>query len=128
MTAKDRGYLYERTQWNALEASFARRWEEENKPRPGINYGQGLLQDLFMGSATPGSWDDLMNLPNRMITESERYVAATVVQWLGTNCGMSFLDQVLRENGLVIVRRADKKETIEPPPKRPPLRKMDLTI
>jgi hypothetical protein len=90
----DRGYGYERTQHNALEKAFADAWEQENQPRPGINHGGGILQDLFYNRA---------GRPIHEVTDSERMVAATVVQWLGTNVGFSFLTEILRKQGFRII-------------------------
>ena len=36
------------------------------------------------------------------VTDSERMVAATVVQWLGTNVGRGFLYEAFRRAGWVI--------------------------
>ncbi len=43
------------------------------------------------------------------ITLRERFIAATVIQWLGTNCGMAFLKEALDKCGLKIVQKSDAK-------------------
>lgn len=98
--AKNLGCMLHRTQWNDLEKVLARKWHEENKPRPGTNYGQGILQDLFI---TGG--DNIFTFPRvfHHVTNLERFVAATVIQWIGTNCGLGFLREALREVGLHIL-------------------------
>ena len=37
-----------------------------------------------------------------VINNRDAMIAATVVQWLGTNCGRAFLDQALRQVGMRI--------------------------
>lgn len=84
-----------------LEKAFADEWERENKKSPGLNYGHGLLQDLmFCGStyfARAVHW----------VTPVERWIAATVIQWLGTNCGFCFLCTCLEKCGYVVMKRED---------------------
>lgn len=98
------------------EKAFADEWERECQRRPGINYGQGLLQDLM---AVPDnhapSW--VRERPGLFfmggmrfafkITPREATIAATVVQWFGTNCGWGFLETVVRKCGYLLVRRED---------------------
>lgn len=106
---KDRGFCYERTKWNDLEKAFADHWEEENEVRPWLNQGHGLLQNLFF----TGEW--LFSRCVHVITPGERYVAATVIQWLGTNCGFGFLQGVLRECGYCITKIPEYGPLPEPP-------------
>lgn len=88
----DRGHLYDRTEFSRLELSFAEAWERHNRPHPGTNFGNGILQDLFL---------DHFCCHHR-ITPNERYVAATVVQWLGSNVGFSFMQGCLNACGYLI--------------------------
>lgn len=118
----NRGFMYERTQWNDLEAAFARRWEQENEDRPGVS--GGMLQMLFM---KPSRNNLLFELPERMITPTDRYVVATVVQWLGSNVGLSFLNECLRECGMTIVTIKDRKNIEPEKPKRVPSRKFEFS-
>lgn len=90
---KNRGCFYERTEFGDLEKSFADHWEAENKPNP--SYHDGILQTLFFRS----QWR-----VEHIVTPMERYVAATAIQWLGTNCGFAFLQQCLKAVGLRIVQ------------------------
>lgn len=100
----DRGWLYERTEHNPREKAFADEWEKENIPTPGLNHGFGLLQDLFI-DGRPFDLDILgkRRLVHR-ITKAERFVTATVIQWLGSNCGMSFLEEALKKCGYRVDR------------------------
>lgn len=101
---KNRGAFYDRTKCNIREAAFAKAWENENKISPSLNHGFGLLQDLFchadkrFGYAVPGVADHI-------VTEKEREIAATVIQWLGSNCGWCFLGEVLSECGYTLTKK-----------------------
>jgi hypothetical protein len=96
--SKNRGAFYARTEHNPREAVFASAWEKENAPILGTNYGYGTLQDLFckehpvFGVSTRG-------VATKVLTDDERMVAATAIQWLGSNCGWCFLEEVLTECG-----------------------------
>lgn len=74
----DRGYLYERTEYDPLEKVLADAWE--------TSYGEDRLELIIGRRATP----------------SDRYVMASVVQWLGTNCGFSFLVSAFSKCGYTI--------------------------
>lgn len=91
---------YERCEYVNPERAFAEAREKECRPRPGLNFGQGLVQDLFFrheGYGLLGASCD------RWLTRWERAVAAAVVQWFGTNCGMAFLNEALKRCGMTIV-------------------------
>ena len=100
MKTINRGHCYNRTKTCQREKSFADNWESENEPLHYINNGHGLLQDLFI--ERKGFTDRTMI---HEITEDERMVCATVVQWLGTNCGMSFLGRALNQCGYEIINK-----------------------
>lgn len=101
-----KGYKHERMKYtdNELEKLFYKEWKEENKNRPHINYGYGALQDLFCyyDKSTP-----VLNRTRFHIVTNKRdqYIAATIIQWLGTNCGFAFLKSVLAKAGYDIVKR-----------------------
>jgi hypothetical protein len=64
------------------ERVFFEAWAKENERKPGLNGGHGALE-LIMS-------DD----PNRYpadISQRDMDVATEVVQWLGTNCGLSMI-------------------------------------
>lgn len=93
----DRGIFYDRTKINdhvgRLEKALAEKWEEDNKPNAGLNFGNGTLQDLFCRRG------QVLYDMEHEITASERMVAATVVQWLGTNIGRCFIESAFRRAG-----------------------------
>lgn len=78
----DRGYLWERTQHDELEAAFANRWEQMAE----FSHNRHLM-DVIM---------------DEEVSDRDRYVAATVVQWLGTNCGFAFMLGALADCGYSI--------------------------
>lgn len=86
--SKDRGDYYERTEWNKLEKAFAELWEHENKSGTSAYRGVGLMQALFCNRGH-----------EHQVSASERFVVATMIQWLGSNCGFAFLRQALRKAG-----------------------------
>lgn len=102
------GWRVERCRYSLLERVFAEEWIKECTPRPGINYGFGLLQDLFV---RPSKLFGLFRAGSLrlLISKRDAFVAATVVQWLGTNCGYAFLEKCLRRAGLKIVAVDEKK-------------------
>lgn len=89
---------------NDIENALSSHWKKENKKEAHINHGQGILQDLFY--ETEGNPMNLMNPVQRVmkINNRDRLVAATVVQWLGTNCGKCFLNEALKDAGYEIVK------------------------
>lgn len=99
----NRGFMYCRVHDNPREAAFAQVWEDECKERKWINYGYGLIQDLFFTGNRNFIFPQV--ICHHEVTDSERFVAATVVQWLGTNCGMSFLEEALSKCGYKIVKK-----------------------
>ena len=99
MSAINRSWKYRRTAFNDREKAFAESWEKENVPQHGLNYGHGILQDLFF---TGSPWFSNLNSRAKaikIISRRERMIVATVIQWLGTNCGWCFLEETLRSCG-----------------------------
>jgi hypothetical protein len=68
------------------EDVYAREWDKQNAVHPWSNYGQCLLELILSRPGTP--WGDL--------TQRDVTVAASVVQWLGTNCGRGFISECER--------------------------------
>jgi hypothetical protein len=96
----DAGYKVERCRYNFAERVFAEEWMKENRYGPGINFGQGILQDLF-GERTDGF---LRQFRWRLIIKPrDRFIVATVIQWLGTNCGWYWLEKCLDRIGYKLV-------------------------
>ena len=79
-----------------IERAFAALWEEENIAKTGVNHGNGLLQDLFIHT---GSGFGFGGKVVHEITDQERVVVATVIQWLGTNCGLAFINRAFHDAG-----------------------------
>ena len=89
------GINAKRLEHNEREMAFYEQWMEENAPVSGVNNGHGILQDLFIES-------DLNRLHRKVIEEisnRDRMIVATVIQWLGSNCGMCFLGEALAKFG-----------------------------
>jgi hypothetical protein len=90
---------FRRTKHSHREHAFAEMWKAENEPIRWINNGHGILQDLFIER---GSWSQ--RWITKIISNRDAMIAATVVQWLGTNCGMDFLRRTLQRCGYKLVR------------------------
>ena len=69
-----------------LERLFAREWEAKNATEPGET---GTLDYLLTKT---------VNEPRGEATDRDRTVAATVIQWLGSNCGQWFIRDVMAES------------------------------
>lgn len=89
------GLFYERTKTNDREKAFSDEWKKENKIECRINQGQGTLQNLMVGKD---------NIPLFYITKNDRVIVATIIQWLGTNIGFSFLERALKKCGYKIIK------------------------
>lgn len=97
-----------------MERAFAWAWMRQNHPHMNhmINNGHGILADLigFDMGRTAVAGQRHFHPVRWPITRRETRAAATVVQWLGTNCGMGFLHEVLRKAGHRIVN-VEKERT-----------------
>jgi hypothetical protein len=109
---QNKGYLYIRTEYVDYfepkhinrEKVFAEKWIQENKKRRGINWGYGILQDLFIVADT--KW--FLSNPGRIVAKinpRDRFIVATVIQWLGSNVGFCFLRECLDKCGYKIVKK-----------------------
>lgn len=98
----NKSWRIQRVKYNKRELVFADRWMIESEIRHGINYGYGLAQDLFMRPSA--FWFHRHDGAVAELTNRERMIAATVIQWLGTNCGWDFLEECLRKCGYKIVK------------------------
>lgn len=78
------------------ERAFADLWEREQEPK---HSGRSLLEAL-LSHQHGGQFFEVLGLTNR-----DAMVAATVIQWLGTNCGFDFLSRALAEAGERVVRK-----------------------
>lgn len=81
-------YSLERLQFSAEEHVYLSQWQKKNKRRPGINGNYTLIEHILCPS------DQSCPPP---VSQRDAYVAASVIQWLGTNCGKHFLDECEKE-------------------------------
>jgi len=78
-------HRYENENENFLEAYYAQRWEEQN-----------MLEILLSGE----------------VTHRDQVVAATVIQWLGSPVGQSFVETTLNTAEVAaIVEKESRKQT-----------------
>lgn len=97
------GWKVERCRFGLLERIFAEAWRHENV-RDRYTAG-GILQQLFMRQEEGFvSW---FRRPRLVINARDAMVAATVIQWLGTNVGYGFLTKCLERAGLKIVEKRE---------------------
>jgi len=93
-----------RNKFSRLERIFTEKWAKECEPCHYINHGYGLLQNLLMvpdrkrGYLAQLSWRFGFK-PAFVIHQRDATIAATIVQWLGTNCGFAFLCEALKADG-----------------------------
>ncbi len=87
------GISHERTEWNEREKAFSDQWIEENEPKPHINHGYGILQDLFFVNKKNQKGESC----HVVINKRDRMIVATIIQWLGSNIGMCFLNESLKK-------------------------------
>jgi hypothetical protein len=80
------------------ERIFRDAWRKANRRERGLNGGCGLLELLLSPHTERG-------FALFRLTQRDATVAASVIQWLGTNCGQGFLFEVERE----IERQREKK-------------------
>lgn len=76
---KNKGLHQYRFKENPLEKAFAKQWEKENV--------EGRILDYLLAKD--------LNYPKGEVTDRDREVAATVIQWLGSPCGQSFVEEVI---------------------------------
>lgn len=82
-----------RLKWNAHEAVWLTMWQIQNTP--------------YTGAGT------LSHILDRLPTETDKAVAAQVVQWFGTNCGHAFLWEVLQELNMAIVPAGRQPDLVQ---------------
>jgi len=83
---KNNGKSQHRMKDNELEKTFAEEWEKLNTDRNGKLNGMGTLDYLLA---------ETINYPSGEVTDRDRVVAATVVQWLGSPVGSEFVKRVV---------------------------------
>jgi len=105
----NKGFKNERVkhQFGEREKAFYKHWKKENKPVRGLNYGFGTLQDLLMQKDKEHWFSQPYAVVK--ITPRDRFIVATVIQWLGSNVGWCFLGEVLKSCGYRIVKDTDAR-------------------
>jgi len=107
--SKNLGWKTDRLKYDPkdIENALSEHWVKENKKRGGINFGHGILQDLFFERL--GHPFNIMAVAHCFlkITNRDRLITATVIQWLGTNVGFCWLKEALSKAGYDIVKRKD---------------------
>lgn len=94
------------------EGVFLKLWNEIQERRPAINGGYGAL-DLILNNRPvttqpPGmSMRARLRLINRW-SKRDAYVAASIIQWLGTKEGKLFIDEA--ERRIVVEKRKASEE------------------
>lgn len=73
-----------------MERVFAKEWEKQNTDIWGKPNGRGALDYLMAEDP---------NNPMGEVTDRDRIVAATVIQWLGSPVGMCFIRKCLEKDG-----------------------------
>jgi hypothetical protein len=88
-------------QGNPREVAFADEWIEQNRSFTNAACETATL-GVLLSSSRDGYWTEC--------SERDEMVAATIIQWLGSNVGFSFMEQALGRCGLKIVKRHQKME------------------
>jgi|694.fasta_scaffold94031_1 hypothetical protein len=90
------GIDVKRIEHNPREKAFHDQWLQDNYPSAGIDFGHGILQNLFFEPTT--GWLQQAKCLEE-INKRDRMIVATVIQWLGSNCGMAFLSESFKRFG-----------------------------
>lgn len=106
-----------RLAFGLAERVYARRWAKANRRICWLNRGYGALEAILgqyvmvparrlcrshgwgCSSRKPGKprWGEELRTIPAVITQRDATVAASVIQWLGTNCGQAFVREAERE-------------------------------
>lgn len=136
MLEQNRGVGHERVKYKFInkrinpELVFQQEWDKINRNRPEINHGIGIAQRLLI---VPEQMAHKFNGPNRddiemysdllkkeiciyKLTLREQKIIASIIQWLGTNCGFGFLMTCLERCGYNIDYIPEKKTDTDPKP------------
>jgi hypothetical protein len=77
---RNKGLHQYRFQNNPMEEKYAKAWEKENKS------GSNDILDYLLAK-------DCNSPQDGEVSERDRLVAATVIQWLGSPVGQSFIEE-----------------------------------
>lgn len=107
---KSVGWLIERCRFNRRERALAETWMKENKES---RFGDTLQKIFIIDRDISGLFGKTRKVK---ITARDRFIVATVIQWLGTNIGWGFLENALRRAGYSIVPLSNfpEREYYEP--------------
>lgn len=99
------GFCSHRLRHGYAERMYFLKWEAQNKRERCLNGGFGTLELLL----APYESDKNSLLPSYVppISQRDAVVAATVIQWLGTNCGQGFMHEC--EHRIKAIRDGDRK-------------------
>jgi hypothetical protein len=76
---KYKGFYHYRLKFdNPCEVAFAKAWDRQSES----GHPEGIFIDFLIKDSTP----------------RDKQVMATVIQWLGSNVGQAFLEDVIRHN------------------------------
>jgi hypothetical protein len=87
---------------NPREVAFSELWTWENTERPGLR--NGVLEYLLGDGHHPVSLFE-----DQPFDRHAAMVAATVVQWLGSEVGFSFLEHALDKCGYKIIKQGSQQ-------------------
>ena len=97
---RNKGFWFDRVQFSIYEQAYHEVWANQNRPRPGLNGGISMVQGLI-SRAIHDQMMLVLNLKpipeSEIATERDYKVAATIIQFLGTNGGRFFLDEVRKK-------------------------------
>ncbi|MDO8795391.1 MAG: hypothetical protein Q7J25_12300 [Vicinamibacterales bacterium] len=86
------------------ERIYAEHWKSLNVRSPGVNHGYTYLEWILTPSGrAPGP-----------VSQRDASVAAAVIQWLGTNCGMAFLQSAERAIEQALAAEHVSRRTVFP--------------
>lgn len=103
------GNYPERQEFNVAEKVFAEKWIEVNTRKSWLNHGLATLEGLLQSSGVSDVWpDQTKSCRFEPISQRDAFVAATVIQWLGSNVGGAFLFEC--EKAIRVAREKEQEE------------------
>lgn len=102
---KPRGiHHYRLNGYNPREVAFAKTWEEEHQRTDLL---QQLMRRPPRANEVP-DWHGGVGPPQVTVYDTSKRdieIATTVIQWMGSNVGMSFLQKSLRKCGYIVIKK-----------------------
>lgn len=93
----NKGFHFDRVEFNAYEQAFYEEWADQNRPRHGINGSLSIVQSVISKTVHKDAGLGFRFKPipkSEVATERDYKVAASVIQFLGSNGGQYFLSKV----------------------------------